>query len=199
MLFKGKIYLGSGRCKRCKKEYYKLVREIIDYLYNHPSIIVWVPFNEGWGQFDTYKVTEMIKSIDKTRLVDSASGWIDVGAGDMKDVHSYPKPKLPEQDGKRAMVCGEYGGLGLICKEHVWKCRFKWAYRKYRNSEELKRAYENVVNELKELIKNGLSASVYTQIVDVEGEVNGLLTYDREVMKISPEEIKRINRSITLV
>jgi hypothetical protein len=155
---------------------------------------MWVPFNEGWGQFDTVRVTNWIKDYDKTRLVNCASGGNDFPVGDIKDLHNYPGPAAPKPDGKRAIVLGEFGGLGLPVDGHTWQSKDNWGYRTFANIEELTEAYRNLYVRLRRLVDEpGLAAAVYTQTTDVEGEVNGLLTYDREVIKIPEQEIRAIH------
>jgi len=158
-------------------------KAMIDGLRNHPCIVAWVPFNEGWGQFDTEKITRWTKELDPSRLVDSPSGWADRGTGDMHDMHRYPGPAMPEPESKRAVVLGEFGGLGLPIKDHLWWNKRNWGYRNYKGLEELQQNYERVIEKLRPLIGKGLAAAVYTQTTDVEGEVNGIMTYDRAVIK----------------
>jgi hypothetical protein len=170
------------------------LKNLIDNFYNHPCIIVWVPFNEGWGQYDTPRIAGLIKKLDPTRLVNPASGWADRGVGDMHDIHSYPGPASPEPEEKRAIVLGEFGGLGLPIKGHTWQDEKNWGYRNFTNQAELTEAYRNLIKKLYSMIAKGLSAAVYTQTTDVEIEVNGLMTYDRAIIKMNPEEVARINR-----
>jgi hypothetical protein len=151
---------------------------------------MWVPFNEGWGQFDTVRVTEWVKKYDPSRLVNCASGGNDFPVGDVHDLHNYPGPAAPKPDGKRAIVLGEFGGLGLPIEGHTWQSKDNWGYRKFQNAEDLAEAYRNLYVRLRRLIDEpGLAAAVYTQTTDVEGEVNGLLTYDREVVKMPEGKI----------
>ncbi len=170
------------------------LENLINNFYNHPSIIVWVPFNEGWGQYDTGGIAKLIKKLDPTRLVNSASGWADRGVGDMHDIHRYPGPGMPEPEAERAIVLGEFGGLGLPLKGHTWQDKENWGYRSYKNQEELTAAYEELIKKLYPMIAKGLSAAVYTQTTDVEVEVNGLMTYDRAIIKMNPADIVRINK-----
>jgi hypothetical protein len=152
---------------------------------NHPCIVMWVPYNEGWGQWDTPRIAEMMKKLDPTRLVDSASGWTDRGAGDVMDMHKYPGPGAPEPEQNRASVLGEFGGLGLPVPGHTWQSEKNWGYRSFADAEGLTAAYIDLVAKLFPLIdEKGLSAAVYTQTTDVEVEVNGLMTYDRERVKM---------------
>lgn len=160
--------------------------------FNHPSIIVWVPFNEGWGQFNTGGVVDRIKKLDPTRLVNSASGWTDRGVGDILDIHNYPEPRMPEPEEERAIVLGEFGGLGLAIDGHTW-IHENWGYRNMSDKQELMNRYEQFYTTVYEFMEKGLSASVYTQITDVETETNGLLTYDREIVKLNIEDAFSIN------
>lgn len=187
----------EGKRKDYEKiDFYNELEEMISSLYNHPSIVVWVPFNEGWGQFETEKVVEKTRELDSTRLINNASGWHDKGVGDICDCHHYPSPKFPENVRNRAPVCGEFGGLGLKVEDHMWKKMFKWSYKKSPDALELTEKYAELIKKLKELKNLGLTAAVYTQTTDVEGEVNGLLTYDREIIKIGIENIKKFNSSL---
>ena len=163
------------------------LEHLIDTHRNHPSIIMWVPFNEGWGQHDTEKYVAWIKQKDPSRLVNNASGWTDKGVGDVSDVHSYPNPVRPPLEDKRAAVLGEFGGLGLPLEGHTWIEKGNWGYRSYKNTEELGQAYRDLLYQLRILAGEGLSAAIYTQTTDVEIEVNGMLTYDRAVVKLPPD------------
>ena len=160
---------------------------------NHPSIIMWVVFNEGWGQYDTGRLTALVKSLDPTRLVNSASGWEDSGTGDLHDIHSYPRPKSPKAEPERAIVLGEFGGLGLAIPGHTWK-KEHWGYQGMSNRVELTSKYESFMRKVFAFRDDpGLSAAVYTQLTDVEIECNGLLTYDRSVVKPETERIAAVN------
>lgn len=173
------------------------LNRMIDSLCNHPSIVMWVPFNEGWGQYDTARIAEWIKQLDPTRLVNNASGWADRGVGDVHDIHSYPGPDAPANEPNRAAVLGEFGGLGLSIKEHTWQDEKNWGYRSFENTEELTQAYQELIQKLKVLVEGGLSAAVYTQTTDVEIEVNGLMTYDRTIIKMDPERVANLNEELT--
>ena len=161
---------------------------------NHPSIVVWVPFNEGWGQYDTERIVNKIKELDSTRLVINTSGWADRGVGDIHDIHAYPGPAMPDVEEDRAIVLGEFGGLGLPVKGSTWQSEDNWGYRRYENVSQLTDAYTNLIRDLQPMIGKGLSAAVYTQTTDVEVEVNGLLTYDRTMVKIPEDVLIRINQ-----
>ncbi len=163
---------------------------IIRSRFNHPSIVMWVPFNEGWGQFDTARIVDFTHRLDPTRLVDAASGWSDRGVGDVSDMHKYPGPGMPKPGEKRAAVLGEFGGLGMPARGHTWQQEKNWGYVTYDTPQKLTEAYISLLTNLRPLIERGLSAAVYTQTTDVEGEVNGLMTYDREVIKMDEPRIK---------
>lgn len=166
------------------------LKAMIDYLYNAPSIVMWVPYNEGWGQWDTARIVDLVKNWDPTRMVNNASGWTDRGVGDVNDMHRYPGPGSPEPEKNRAVVLGEYGGLGLPLSGHTWQSERNWGYRNYTDKEALAKAYLALMRKLFPLIEShGLSAAVYTQTTDVEGEVNGLMTYDRQVLKIDQDKL----------
>lgn len=167
------------------------LKEMIDHLRFFPSIVVWVPFNEGWGQHNTNEILKWTKEYDPTRLVNGPSGWTDRNYGDMKDMHNYPGPGMFPAMYDRASVLGEYGGLGLPTPGHLWKQDDNWGYRSYKNQEDLRRAYRLQCIRLAKLREEGLAAAVYTQTTDVEVEVNGYLTYDREVNKFDPAEMKK--------
>jgi hypothetical protein len=170
-------------------------KAIVNQLYNHPSIVVWVPFNEGWGQFDTVRILNWTKQLDPTRLVDGPSGGNHFPAGDIIDHHQYPGPGAPTAVTDRAMVLGEYGGLGLPLKGHTWQGEKNWGYRSFTNSETLTKAYVSLVRKLQPMIEqHGLSAAIYTQTTDVEVEVNGLMTYDRKIVKMPVETVAKANR-----
>lgn len=196
--FRGKIYIPFGRLKKSVQDnYFRELRAMIETLYNYPCIAVWVPFNEGWGQFQTEKAVALIRELDSSRLINAASGWIDRDVGDIHDIHSYPGPDMPDLEPDRAVVNGEFGGLGYVAEEHVWKSKKrKWGYRKFESPEELLSRYEQLIEDLIELIEKGLSAAVYTQITDVEGEVNGLVTYDRSLNKLDPEKLKLLHERL---
>ncbi|WP_435008356.1 sugar-binding domain-containing protein [Tundrisphaera lichenicola] len=171
------------------------LKAMIDGLRNHPSIITWVTFNEGWGQFDTKRIAEWAESYDPTRLVDAVSGWADrAGVGDMHDLHNYPRPAAPPLEPRRAGVLGEFGGLALGVDGHTWQKEI-WGYQGTASADELTRKYERLLREgwdMKDA--QGLNALVYTQITDVETEANGLLTYDRAIIKLDIERAAAVNR-----
>ncbi|HBH85070.1 MAG: hypothetical protein A2X05_07965 [Bacteroidetes bacterium GWE2_41_25] len=172
------------------------LKRMIETKFNHPSIIIWVPFNEGWGQFQTGSITQLIKDYDTTRLVISASGWTDRGTGDVKDIHHYPEPAIPPAENNRATVLGEFGGLGLPVQGHTWEPK-NWGYRNMEDSLQLLERYESYYDQVHRFVReNGLSATVYTQTTDVETETNGLMTYDRKIIKIGAENVFMANHNI---
>ncbi len=170
--------------------------EIMDYLYSNPSIVCWVPFNEAWGQFKTPEIVEWTKAYDPSRLVNPASGGNHYPVGDMLDLHNYPGPELYLYDAQRATVLGEYGGIGLAMEGHLWSANKNWGYVQFKNSKEVTDQYVQYGEELFKLIKAGFSSGVYTQTTDVENEVNGLMTYDRKVIKIDEKRVREINQKI---
>ncbi len=182
------------RTKESDKQFEFELTQLINTHFNHPSIIMWVPFNEGWGQYKTTEIVEYVKSLDPTRLVNNASGWSDRQVGDVYDIHHYPNPISPEPESRRAIVLGEFGGLGLHIKDHVWQNDDNWGYAIINNSEKLTDQYESYYDSIWQFSKNGLSACVYTQLTDVETETNGLITYDRKVIKMDMGIINKINR-----
>ncbi|MFL5244781.1 MAG: sugar-binding domain-containing protein [Gemmataceae bacterium] len=184
------------RTPESAKQYEAELKRLIDGRHNHPSIVMWVVFNEGWGQFDTKRITEWTKDYDPTRLVNCASGWADRKVGDVHDIHNYAPPASPEPEPRRAAVLGEFGGLGLPTEGHLWvKNKKNWGYEVMKSPVELTRKYERFLAQVWSFKdKPGLSAAVYTQITDVETEVNGLLTYDRAVIKVDLERAAAVNR-----
>lgn len=174
-------------------------KEIINDLYNFPSIVVWVPFNEAWGQFKTEDIVQSTIQLDPYRLVNAASGGNFTTAGHIFDLHNYPEPLMPDPElygGRQILVLGEFGGLGLPVEGHTWQDKNNWGYQSFKNTDELWKRYEEFVNTIPHLIDKGLSAAVYTQTTDVEVETNGLMTYDRKMIKFPIEKIKRLNESL---
>lgn len=171
-------------------------KEIIDFLYSNPCIGVWVPFNEAWGQFKTKEIVEWTKEYDPSRLVNPASGGNHYPVGDMLDLHNYPNPALYLYDAQRATVLGEYGGIGWAVKGHLWEPDRNWGYVQFNSAKEVTDEYVKYAEQLMNLIQHGFSAAVYTQTTDVEVEVNGLMTYDREIIKMDESRVKQINQKI---
>ncbi len=171
-------------------------KEIIDFLYSNPCIGVWVPFNEAWGQFKTKEIVEWTKEYDPSRLVNPASGGNHYPVGDMLDLHNYPNPALYLYDAQRVTVLGEYGGIGWAVKGHLWEPDRNWGYVQFNSAKEVTDEYVKYAEQLMNLIQHGFSAAVYTQTTDVEVEVNGLMTYDREIIKMDESRVKQINQKI---
>ena len=170
------------------KQFESELQALVETHRNHPSIILWVVFNEGWGQYDTERLTKWVKQLDPSRLVSNASGWTDRKVGDVLDMHSYPGPNSPAPEETRAAVLGEFGGLGLGLDGHRWVDK-NWGYRGVADTRALTRKYLELWKNVQQLCEEkGLSAAVYTQITDVETECNGLLTYDRAVFKVDAEQ-----------
>jgi len=187
----------SRRDAASEATYKKEWKEIIDYLYSVPSIGVWVPFNESWGQFKTPEIVEWTKSYDPSRLVNPASGGNHYPVGDILDIHNYPDPDMYFYDASRANVLGEYGGIGRKIEGHTWVPSQGWGYVEYDSEEKVTDTYVEYADKLLNLIPRGFSAAVYTQTTDCEVELNGLMTYDREVIKLNEERIREINLKIS--
>lgn len=191
--FKGSELIRSAESEA---NYRKEWKDIIDYLMPYPSIVTWVPFNEAWGQFKTEEIAEWTKAYDPSRLVNPASGGNFYHTGDMLDLHSYPDPKMFLYDAERTNVLGEYGGIGLPVQGHMWQAEKNWGYVQFKNSKEVTDEYIKYAEILKKMIYSGFSAAVYTQTSDVEGELNGLITYDRKVIKVDEDRIRKVNQEI---
>jgi Beta-galactosidase/beta-glucuronidase len=191
-------FTGTERLRSPESEanFRKEWKEIMDYLYSYPSVGVWVPFNEAWGQFKTQEFAEWTKQYDPTRLVNPASGGNHYPVGDILDLHQYPAPQLYLYDGQRATVLGEYGGIGWANKEHLWEPNRNWGYVQFNSAQEVTDEYVKYAEQLKQLIRQGFSAAVYTQTTDVEIEVNGLLTYDRALVKVDEQRVRKVNQEI---
>ncbi len=179
-----------------KTEFRAELKAVIDALRHFPSIVIWVPFNEGWGQHDTNEITRWVMDYDRTRLVNGPSGWTDRGVGHLKDLHKYPGPGMFPVMETRVSVLGEFGGLGLPIENHLWKNEKNWGYRNYKGLDELRTNYRNLIEQLMPLVREGLAAAIYTQTTDVEIEVNGLMTYDREVVKLDPGEAATLHHKL---
>jgi beta-galactosidase/beta-glucuronidase len=175
------------RANRSTEQFELELSRIVNRLRHHPSIVMWVLHNEGWGQFDTARLSDRIRGLDPGRLINATSGWLDVAAGDVIDRHDYgTEPQGPAPDGRRALVVGEYGGIGWPVEGHLWNPEMRnWGYETLHTEEEVRSAYRRVTNAIINLYRNhGLSAAIYTQTTDVEGEINGLITYDRDIEKL---------------
>ena len=179
---------GEGR-----RQYYTDLKNMVSTLYNYPSIAVWVPFNEGWGQFDAAKATKEVREIDSGRLINEACGWFDQGGGDMYSIHNY-RHKLkvkPQQD--RVVALTEYGGYAYPLEEHL-SCKKEFGYQHYHSTEELTQNYKRLwEEEIYPNLQYGLCSAIYTQTSDIEEEINGVLTYDREIVKLDEDQVKEMN------
>lgn len=191
------------RSAQSAHQFYREWKAIIDANYNKPSIVMWVPFNEAWGQFNTVKVINWTMDYDPSRLVNGPSGGNFFPAGHTVDQHQYPGPSMPDANihapvifKDRVLVLGEFGGLGLPIEGHLWQKDKNWGYRNYTSGAQLLQNYSSLIEKIPDLIKRGLSAAIYTQTTDVEGEVNGLMTYDRAIIKMDVGEIKKINAKL---
>ena len=172
-------------------------KEIIDFLKPNPCIIVWVPFNEAWGQFKSVEIAAWTKNYDPSRLVNPASGGNHyLEAGDILDVHHYPNPRITLINTGKVNVLGEFGGIGLVVEGHLWQTDKNWGYVQFKTSREVTDEYIRFIEQLKETMQRGYSAAVYTQTTDVEGEVNGLMTYDRKVIKLEEDRLRQANLSV---
>ena len=198
----GDKYIGGRdpditRTSESGKQFEQELKALVTGRGHHPSIVMWVPYNEGWGQWDTARIAGLVKRWDPTRLVNSVSGWTDRRVGDVHDIHSYPGPSSPPIESNRAAVLGEFGGLGLPVAGHTWQDEKNWGYRSYKNSEELTDAYLQLIRKLHPLVGTpGLAAAVYTQTTDVEVEVNGLMTYDRELVKLDAAAVTAASQTL---
>lgn len=186
--------------KKWRDEFKRELNEMLNQLFNHTCISVWVPFNEGWGQFDSVQIATSIKNFDPTRLVDHASGWYDQGAGDFNSMHKYVVPVFSRKNDGRIFALTEFGGYSRIVSDHTWDETKSFGYMMYKTKDSLSKAYRNLhEKQIIPLIDKGLSATVYTQVSDVENEVNGILTYDREHIKIDEDVLIDINNKLTIM
>lgn len=189
----------KNRTETSEKTYKTEWKEIMNDLAHFPSIVIWTPFNEAWGQFKTREITEWTMRNDPSRLVNTASGGNFVDVGPIIDLHNYPDPLMPDADlygAKRAIVLGEFGGLGLPVEDHTWQAKNNWGYQSFKNGDELLTRYQQLVSRIPELIGKGLSAAVYTQTTDVETEINGLMTYDRKVVKMDAVKLRELHAKL---
>lgn len=172
------------------------LKEMIEALHPFPSVVAWVPFNEGWGQYDTARISSMVRQADPSRLVNAVSGWTDRNVGDMRDVHHYPGPALEPAGKGRAAVLGEFGGISMPVENHVWVTGGNWGYATRQKKDELFDYYRSLFVNMRGLLAQGMSAAIYTQTTDVESEVNGYLTYDRAVEKFDPAALRKLHAEI---
>ena len=199
-------FLGGTDCnipQEWKDNFYREWTNIINAFKNFQCIVVWVPFNEAWGQFDTPAAVKLTRQLDPTRLINQSSGGNydlsegEEGFGDILDVHHYPCPAMNIFERKFVNVIGEYGGIGLPVEGHTWEIARKWGYGGNKeNAEQVMQTYEQFLDMLKVFVQTGCAAAVYTQTTDVEGEVNGLITYDRKVIKVDMPRIAEGNKSV---
>ena len=197
----GMYYYGEGRdvpsSDAARANYYKEWSEIMNQVKKFQCVVVWVPFNEGWCQFDTKKVVDFTRNIDPTRLINQSSGgnW-EEGVGDILDNHHYPYPAFRMWDKNMINVLGEYGGIGFPVEGHLWQADKNWGYVQYKSGDDVLKEYADFAEQLKQLIKQGCCAAVYTQTTDVEIEVNGLMTYDRKVIKMDEKKLRDVNLGV---
>ena len=179
-----------------REQYYRDLKGMIGQLYNYPSIAVWVPFNEGWGQFDAAKATALIRKCDKTRFVNEACGWFDQHGGDMYSIHNYSKGLTVKPQKDRVVALTEFGGYSYAMKGHL-ACEKEFGYQSFTSKEELTANYKRLwEEEIYPNLAHGLSSSVYTQTSDIEEEINGIFTYDRDEVKFVEEELRNLNRKL---
>jgi len=179
-----------------REQYYEDLERLVKHLYHYPSIAVWVPFNEGWGQFDAPAATKRIRMLDQTRLVNEACGWFDQKGGDMYSIHNYKHKLKVKPQNDRVVALTEYGGYAYPVAGHM-ACEKEFGYQLYLSREELTANYKRLWEE--EIFPNleyGLSAAIYTQTSDIEEEINGVMTYDREVDKLVIEEVRVLNERL---
>lgn len=186
----------KNRTEESIGNFYREWKEIMDLCISNPSVVVWVPFNEAWGQFDTEKVVDWTAAYDPSRLINPASGGNHRACGDMLDLHHYPQPEMYLFDPQRVNVLGEYGGIGLPVEGHLWWDKRNWGYVKFENKEEVTAEYVKYAKMLQDLVKRGFSGAVYTQTTDVEGEINGLMTYDRKEIKLIESQVRAANQAV---
>jgi GH35 family endo-1,4-beta-xylanase len=188
------VYNGGtekNRSRQSADNYRREWKDIMDFCMSNPSIVAWIPFNEGWGQFDTEIIAEWTADYDPSRPVNPASGGNHRPCGDILDIHNYPNPAMLIYDAQRVNVLGEYGGIALAVENRLWQCNRHWGHAQVNNADELAALYVKYSTALKALVKTGFSAAVYTQTTDVEGEVNGIMTYDRKHVKIDEALLRK--------
>lgn len=197
----GIVGIATDKARTAESEniFRKEWKAIIDATFNFPSIVVWVPFNEAWGQFKTKEIVEWTMLYDPSRLVNQASGGNFHDVGHIIDLHNYPQPCMPDAKmfgSKQIIVLGEFGGLGLPLEDHTWQAKDNWGYQSFKTKEELFDRYASFIESIPKLVEDGLSAAVYTQTTDVEIEVNGLMTYDRAVIKMPETKLNEIHQKL---
>ncbi len=186
------------RLSKSREQHELELRRMMGQLHNHPSIVTWVVHNEGWGQYETAALAAWVKAIDPSRLTLATTGWLDRGVGDIFSRHTYEEiPLAAPANATRAIVLGEYGGVGWPVTGHLWNPEMRnWGYQTYHNKEDYLAAFRKKIDAVAKMIPSGLSAAVYTQTSDVEGEINGLVTYDRRVIKVDPAVMKELNATL---
>lgn len=186
----------SRQDKEGRKEYVSELKEMVDLHKNHPSIVCVVPFNEGWGQFDTNKMTQLVKNMNRSIIVDQASGWFDMDGGDLKSLHYYFFKLKYKREAVRALALTEFGGYARKIEGHSSHEK-EYGYKRFASKEALEKGYEELLEKVVlPAVKGGISATVYTQLSDVEEEINGLFTYDRKILKMDDSMIKKWNREL---
>ena len=183
----------ARREEKGRDEFREELLDMVSHLYNAPSIVTWVIFNEGWGQFDSDKCAEAVLELDSSRILDRTSGWHDQGSGELRSIHLYfdDYKHKPDKLG-RCVVLSEFGGYTLPIDGHAWPGK-PFGYKKFDSQEKFRRALTLLYDgQIRPACMSGLAAAIYTQLTDVENELNGLITYDRRVIKLSPADIKRI-------
>ena len=183
--------------KKFEETYRKEWKEIMESLHSYPCIAIWVPFNEAWGQFKTKEITEWTKSMDPSRLVNSASGGNYFDCGDIVDSHDYGNPIMYVFNNQKVNVVGEYGGIGCAVDGHLWVKDKNWGYGKMRSQEEVTKRFVELTKRFIDMTKYGCFGAIYTQTTDVEIEVNGLFTYDRKVLKVDEEKVREVNQKLS--
>jgi len=187
------------RTEKAKEIFVKHSRETVEHLYNHPSICLWTVFNEGWGQFEADRMFALAKSWDKSRFIDATSGWFWQKESDLESLHVYFKKVRMPKKAKRPIYLSEFGGYCYAVKGHLFDEKKSYGYKNFSSIDEFKKAFVGLYeNEIIPAVKNGLCASIYTQVSDVEEEINGILTYDRKVTKLSPEDTLPIANALTI-
>ena len=182
--------------KEGRKQYHRDLQGMVRHLYDHPCIAVWVPFNEGWGQFDAGKATARLRKMDSGRLINEACGWFDQKGGDMYSIHNYRRKLVTEPQKDRVVALTEYGGYTYPVEGHR-ACEKIFGYQHYGSKEELTANYRRLwEEEIYPNLERGLSAAIYTQTSDIEEEINGVMTYDRKVDKLIVEEVQALNREL---
>lgn len=195
---KDTVYTRFSRDKQeWRDDFKRELGEMIDQLYNAVSIYCWVPFNEAWGQFDALQICDYVKQLDKSRVVDHASGWYDQGGGDVNSMHKYILPIHLRKPKDRAFVVTEFGGYSRVVSGHTWDEKKAFGYLMFKTEESLTKAYKKLIErQIIPIIDKGLSGTIYTQVSDVENEVNGIYTYDRSCLKIDESVLTDLNRQM---